>query len=51
MTQSLIGWVVGSIAVVVVGVALTRRYQVEHPGAGMVQWLDSHHMGWIHRKH
>jgi hypothetical protein len=51
MTQSMIGLVVGCAVVVVVAVALARRYRSEHPDEGMIQWLDSHHMGWMHRKH
>ncbi|RQS14916.1 hypothetical protein DIE06_22775 [Burkholderia sp. Bp8998] len=51
MTQSMIGWIVGFIAVAVVAISLARRYRSEHPGVGMIQWLDSHHMGWMHRKH
>ncbi|HIH2747047.1 TPA: hypothetical protein ACYLN4_002791 [Burkholderia lata] len=51
MTQSMIGWVVGFAVVAVVAVALARRYQSEHSSMEVVQWLDSHHLGWIHRKH
>ncbi|MCA8217583.1 hypothetical protein LGN20_27110 [Burkholderia cepacia] len=51
MTQSMIGWVVGLAVVAVVAVALARRYQSEHSSKEVVQWLDSHHLGWIHRKH
>jgi hypothetical protein len=50
MTQSMIGVVVGCAVVAIFTVALARRYQSEHPGEGMVQWLNSHHMGWMHRK-
>lgn len=51
MTQSMIGWVVGLAVVAVVALALARRYQSEHPGMEVGQWLDSHHLGWLHRKH
>ncbi|WP_175964990.1 hypothetical protein [Burkholderia sp. BCC0322] len=51
MTQSMIGWVVGLAVIAVVAVALARRFQSEHPGMHVVQWLDSHHLGWMHRKH
>lgn len=51
MSQSLIGWVVGCATVAVVAFALARRYRNEHPDERMVQWLDSHHMGWMHGKH
>ncbi|MGU7778921.1 hypothetical protein [Burkholderia sp. PU8-34] len=51
MTQSMIGVVVGCAVVAVVAVALVRRYWSEHSGANMTLWLDSHHMGWMHRKH
>ncbi|WGS44971.1 hypothetical protein LFL97_30810 [Burkholderia sp. JSH-S8] len=51
MTQSMIGWVVGIVVIAVVAVALARRYQSEHSSMEVVQWLDSHHLGWMHRKH
>ncbi|MCA8296861.1 hypothetical protein BLA9940_05476 [Burkholderia aenigmatica] len=51
MTQSMVGWVVGLAVVAVVAVALVRRYQSEHPSMEVVQWLDSHHLSWMHRKH
>ncbi|MCP3708684.1 hypothetical protein M3I54_17070 [Paraburkholderia sp. CNPSo 3274] len=51
MSQSMIGVVVGLVVLVVVAFALARRYTVEHPGEGVTQWLDAHHMRWMHRKH
>ncbi|HDR9758149.1 TPA: hypothetical protein ACK3Q6_002328 [Burkholderia cepacia] len=51
MTQSMIGWVVGLAAIAVIAVALARRYQSEHSRMEVIQWLDSHHLGWTHRKH
>ena len=51
MSQSMIGFVVGLVVLSVLVFALARRYRVEHPGEGMIQWMDSHHMRWMHRKH
>ena len=51
VSQSLIGWVVGFATVAVVAFAFAHRYSNEHPDERMVQWLDSHHMGWMHGKH
>ncbi|WP_188131184.1 hypothetical protein WN982_21430 [Paraburkholderia sp. IMGN_8] len=51
MTQSMISFVVGLAVLLVVGFMLARRYMRDHPGEGMVQWLDAHHMGWLHHKH
>jgi hypothetical protein len=51
MTQSMISFLVGLAVVLIVAFALARRRKVEHPGEGIVQWLDAHHMGWMHRKH
>lgn len=51
MSQSMIGVVVGLVVFAVVVVALVRRYRVEHPGEGKFQWMDSHPMRWMHRKH
>jgi len=27
---------------------LARRYMRDNQGEGMTQWLDAHHMGWMH---
>lgn len=51
MTQSTIGVLVGCVVVAVAAIALVRRYWNEHPGESVALWLDSHHMGWMHRKH
>jgi hypothetical protein len=51
MSQSMIGFLVGLAVVVIVAFALVRRHKVEHPGEGVTQWLDAHHMRWMHRKH
>jgi hypothetical protein len=51
MTQSMIGFLVGLVVLVVVAMALSRRYRREHPGESVSQWLDTHHMSWMHRKH
>jgi hypothetical protein len=51
MTQSMIGYVVGLVVLVVIAFTLARRYRDEHPGEGLIPWLDAHHMRWMHRKH
>ncbi|MEM5327814.1 hypothetical protein VSR34_14605 [Paraburkholderia sp. JHI2823] len=52
MTQSMIGFWVGLVVLVVVAMALSRRfYRREHHGESLNQWLDTHHMSWMHRKH
>jgi len=51
MTQSMISFVVGLAVLLAVGFMLVRRYMRDHPGEEMVQWLDAHHMGWLHHKH
>jgi len=51
MSQSMISFWVALAVVLVVAFALARRYRSEHAGQGMVQWLDAHHMSWMHRKH
>lgn len=51
MSQSMISFWVGVAVVLVVASAIVRRYRGEHPGASMGQWLDAHHMSWMHRKH
>jgi len=51
MSQSMISWLVGLAAALVVAFAIVRRYRGEHPGASMGQWLDAHHMSWMHRRH
>lgn len=51
MTQSMISFVVGLAVLLVVGFMLARRYMRDQPGEGMVQWLDAHHMRWLHQKH
>ncbi|WP_183085250.1 hypothetical protein [Trinickia fusca] len=51
MTQSMITFVVGLAVLLVVAFMLAQRYMHDHKGDEMVQWLDAHHMGWMHRKH
>jgi hypothetical protein len=51
MTQSMISFWVGLVVIVVVASALSRRYRRDHPGESLGQWLDTHHMSWMHRKH
>jgi hypothetical protein len=49
MTQSMIYFVVGLAIVLAAVLMVARRYRREHPADGMTHWLDSHHMGWLHR--
>ncbi|BAO92833.1 hypothetical protein [Caballeronia cordobensis] len=51
MTQSMISFVVGLAVLLVVAFMLAQRYMRDHNGDEMAQWLDAHHMGWMHRKH
>ncbi|WP_167455807.1 hypothetical protein [Paraburkholderia caledonica] len=51
MTQSMISFVVGLAVLLVVAFVLAQRYMRDHKSDEMVQWLDAHHMGWMHRKH
>jgi hypothetical protein len=51
MAQSMISFVVGLAVLLVVAFVLAQRYMRDHKGDEMVQWLDAHHMGWMHRKH
>lgn len=51
MTQSMISFWVGLVVLVVIAMALSRRYRRDHPGESLSQWLDTHHMSWMHRKH
>lgn len=56
MTESMIGFVVVLAVLIVIAAILGRRYRREHPedGSGWVrmrEWLDTHHMSWMHHKH
>ncbi|MFL9907365.1 hypothetical protein [Paraburkholderia sp. RL17-337-BIB-A] len=52
MTDSMISFLVGlAVVLVVAAVMLARRYMRDHKGEGMSQWLDAHHMGWMHHRH
>ncbi|MGF6781112.1 hypothetical protein [Paraburkholderia sp. GAS334] len=51
MTQSVISFVVGLAIVLAVAFVFARRYMRAHPAESMAQWLDAHHMGWMHHKH
>jgi hypothetical protein len=51
MTQSTIGFIVALVALLVVAMMLAQRYRHDHPAEGIAQWLDTHHMSWMHRKH
>jgi len=49
MTQSMIYFVVGLAVLLAAAFMVAQRYRRDHPAEGMTQWLDSHHMGWMHR--
>lgn len=56
MTESMIGFVVGLAVLIVLAAVLGRRYRRDHPEnsdgpAKMREWLDTHHMSWLHHKH
>jgi hypothetical protein len=51
MTQSLMSFVVALAALLVIAFVFARRYRQAHPDETMTQWLDAHHMGWIHPRH
>jgi uncharacterized membrane protein YdcZ (DUF606 family) len=51
MTESMISFVVGLVVVLVVAIITTRRYMRDHKDEGLSQWLDAHHMGWMHHRH
>jgi hypothetical protein len=51
MTQSMIGFLVGLAALLIVGFMVVWRYRRDHPAEGITEWLDAHHMGWMHHKH
>ncbi|MEX3898402.1 hypothetical protein [Paraburkholderia sp. BR10954] len=51
MTQSMIGLVVVVAALLVIAFVFARRYRHAHPQETMTQWLDAHHMGWLHHRH
>ncbi|REG48515.1 hypothetical protein B0G80_4745 [Paraburkholderia sp. BL6669N2] len=51
MTQSMIGFVVGLAILLVIAFVFARRYMHAHPEETVTQWLDAHHMSWIHHKH
>ncbi|MFM0341954.1 hypothetical protein [Paraburkholderia fungorum] len=47
----MISFVVGLVVVLAVTVMLARRYMRDHHSERMTQWLDTHHMGWMHHRH
>jgi uncharacterized membrane protein YdcZ (DUF606 family) len=51
MAQSMISFWVGLVVLVVVAWALSGRYRRDHPEQSLSHWLDTHHLGWMHRKH
>jgi LPXTG-motif cell wall-anchored protein len=57
MTQSMIGFVIGLAVLIGVAGVLGRRYRRDHPesssgsAARMHEWLDAHHMSWLHHRH
>ena len=51
MSQSMIGFWVALVALLIVALMVVQRYRREHKAEEVNQWLDAHHMGWMHRKH
>lgn len=51
MTQSMISVVVGLVVLLAVAWMLMKNYMLNHEGEAMTQWLDAHHMAWMHHKH
>ncbi|WP_174364599.1 LPXTG cell wall anchor domain-containing protein [uncultured Caballeronia sp.] len=56
MTQSMIGFVIGLAVMIGAAGMLGRRYRRDHPenpdgAVRMREWLDTHHMSWLHQKH
>jgi Tfp pilus assembly protein PilV len=48
----MISFVVGlAILLAVAAFVLARKYMRDRNSEGMAQWLDAHHMGWMHHKH
>jgi len=51
MSQSMIGFIVALVALLIAGFMMARRYRHEHhPSVGMPRWLDVHHINWVTRK-
>jgi len=48
MTQSMMGWVLGLVVLLAIGILVVRRFRQDHPAEEVDQWLDAHHMGWMH---
>ncbi|SMG34718.1 hypothetical protein [Paraburkholderia susongensis] len=51
MTQSMIGFLVAVAVLLAAAFVFARRYMRAHSGESMSQWLDAHHMGWMHHRH
>jgi hypothetical protein len=49
MTQTVIQLWVGLALLLFAVVTAAQLYRSSHPEEGMSQWLDAHHMGWMHR--
>jgi hypothetical protein len=50
MTQSMIGFIVAIVALLIAGFMVARRYGRDHPAAGTTRWLDTHHINWMSHK-
>jgi len=50
MTQSMIGFGVALVALLISEFMVAQRYRREHPTGGMPRWLDVHHINWVTRK-
>lgn len=56
MTQSMIGFFIGLAVLIGIAGVLGRRYRRDHPensgnAVRMHEWLDAHHMSWLHHRH
>lgn len=40
----------GLAVLLVAGFMVAQQYRRDHPEERMTEWLDSHHMGWLHRR-
>ena len=51
MPQSMLSFSVALLALLIVAFMVVQRYRREHKAEEVNQWLNAHHMGWMHRKH
>jgi uncharacterized membrane protein YdcZ (DUF606 family) len=51
MSQSMISFVVGIVALLCVAIFVVTRYRREYKGEPVARWLDSHPGDWMRHKH